>query len=220
MISEAEHQKKPGASKQSWFSKLFTPRVNFYLLLQDQAETTLSGMIALEQYMIDGLPEHGQTVRDLERQADEQKLSLEAKLNDSFVTPFDREDIYDVSLFMDEIINSAKATVREIEAMEVTPNNPVYKEMAGTLVEGTRSIHASVHQLRSNLREAANHAQMARKSENRFANTYRSAVKQLYHIDDLKLILKTTEVFRCLFNGAGNIDRLGEKLLHVIVKMS
>jgi hypothetical protein len=42
----------------------------------------------------------------------------------------------------------------------------------------------------------------------------------LYDKDDLKVILKTSEVLRCMLNGATRIDRLGEKLLHVIVKLS
>jgi hypothetical protein len=42
----------------------------------------------------------------------------------------------------------------------------------------------------------------------------------LYEKDDLKVILKTSEVLRAMLNGATRIDRVGEKLLHVIVKMS
>jgi uncharacterized protein Yka (UPF0111/DUF47 family) len=206
--------------KDSWLSHLFKPKVDFYLLLQQQAETTLSGMIALEHYMMNGEKEHSQKVRELEKFADGQKLALERKLNDSFVTPFDREDIYDVSVFMDEIINSAKATVRETEAMQLVPSDSQYKEMAGTLVEGTRAIHGCIHQLHLNLPEAASYAQLARKSENRFNKSYRDAMAHLYEQDDLKVILKTTEVLRSMMNGATRIDRLGEKLLHVIVKMS
>lgn len=211
---------KLAKKKDSWLSHLFKPKVDFYLLLQQQAETTLSGMIALEHYMMNGEKEHSQKVRELEKFADGQKMALERKLNDSFVTPFDREDIYDVSVFMDEIINSAKATVRETEAMQLVPSDSQFKEMAGTLVEGTRAIHGCIHQLHLNLPEAASHAQLARKSENRFNKSYRDAMAHLYEKDDLKVILKTTEVLRSMMNGATRIDRLGEKLLHVIVKMS
>jgi uncharacterized protein Yka (UPF0111/DUF47 family) len=206
--------------KESWLHKLFEPKTNFYLLLQQQAETTLNGMIALEEYMSSGEKEKGQKVRELEKFADGQKLGLERKLVDSFVTPFDREDIYDVSTYMDEIINAAKATVRETEAMQFVPNEQIYKEMAGTLVEGTRAIHGSLRELNVNIREAAIHAQQARKSENRFNNTYREAMTLLYNTDDVKQILKTTEVLRCMMNAAVRIDRLGEKLLHVIVKLT
>ncbi len=206
--------------KEFWFSRLFEPNIDFFALLVEQSQTTLAGMVALEEYVTDGDVLLGQKVRELERQADEEKLSLEKKLADSFVTPFDREDIYDISIFMDEIINSAKATVREIEAMQISPKHPSFKEMASTLVEGTRSINNSVHHMKANLREAAEYAQLARKSENRFNKNYRAAMSQLFVQTDFKLILKTSEVYRSMMNGAEKIDRLGEKLLHVIIKMS
>jgi uncharacterized protein Yka (UPF0111/DUF47 family) len=215
-----DEKPKVEIKKGSWLKALFKPKVDFYLLLQQQAETTLAGMVALEHYMTNGEKEHSQKVRELEKFADGQKLALERKLNDSFVTPFDREDIYDVSVFMDEIINAAKAVVRETEAMQLVPRDALYKEMAGTLVEGTRAIHGSIHQLHLNLPEAASHANLARKSENQFNKSYREAMTHLYDKDDLKVILKTSEVLRCMLNGATRIDRLGEKLLHVIVKLS
>lgn len=206
--------------KVSWFGKLFEPQINFYALLQNQSQTTLEGMLALENFMAEGAPEFAQKVRELERQADEQKLLLERKLTDSFVTPFDREDIYDISVYLDEIINSAKATVREVEAMELSPKNTQFREMAATLIEGTRCINNSFRHLNKNLKEAAEEAQLARKSENRFTKSYRSAMSQLFDSEDFKQIFKMAEVYRSMKTGSEKIDRLGEKLLHVIVKMT
>jgi uncharacterized protein len=214
MVSSAERK------KDNWLSKLFEPHVNFYALLQNQSQTTLEGMLALEDFMAEGEPQFAQKVRELERHADEQKLLLERKLTDSFVTPFDREDIYDISVYMDEIINSAKATVREVEAMDISPKQTQFKEMASTLIEGTRCINNCFKHLNKNLKQATEEAQLARKSENRFNKNYRAAMKQLLLQDDFKLIFKTTEVYRSMKTGSEKIDRLGEKLLHVIVKMT
>jgi uncharacterized protein Yka (UPF0111/DUF47 family) len=212
-MEEKAKSKEPS----NWLSKLFAPKSDFYKLLQEQADTTLSGMVALGDYMTNGSVEHSKKVRELEKFADQQKLSLERKLNESFVTPFDREDIYDVSVYMDEIINAAKATVRETEAMQLVPSEAIYKELALTLIEGTRAIHGAIYQLHNNLKESAAYAQLARKSENRFIKTYREAMARLFELNDLKQILKTTEVLRCLMKAATGIDQLGEKLLHVIV---
>ncbi|MDR3612621.1 MAG: DUF47 family protein [Candidatus Obscuribacterales bacterium] len=203
-----------------WLSKLFEPKHDFYALLREQSQTTLSGMLALQSYLTTGSLENKQKVRDLESAADEQKLSLEKKLNDSFVTPFDREDIYDIAVFLDEIINAAKATVREMDAMQMHPSDPAFIEMAEILVEGTRCINSSFHQLNRNHKEAYEFAQLARKSENRLGKTYRVAMSELFAQDDIKLIFKTTEIYRSLLYASERINLLGEKLLHVIVKMS
>jgi uncharacterized protein Yka (UPF0111/DUF47 family) len=204
----------------SWLSKLLEPKHDFYALLREQSQTTLSGMLALQSYLTTGSLENKQKVRDFESAADEQKLSLEKKLNDSFVTPFDREDIYDIAVFLDEIINAAKNTVREMDAMQVHPSDPAFIEMAEILVEGTRCINSSFHQLNRNHKEAYEFARLARKSENRLSKTYRMAMSELFAQEDVKLIFKTTEIYRSLLNAAVSINVLGEKLLHVIVKMS
>ena len=204
----------------NWLAKLFEPKHDFYELLQMQSQTTLAGMIALQAYLNAGSLENKQKVRDLESAADEQKLNLEKKLNDSFITPFDREDIYDIAVFLDEIINAAKNTVREMDAMQMHPSDPAFIEMSEILVEGTRCINSSFHQLNRNLKEAYEFARLARKAENRLSKTYRMAMSELLAQDDVKLIFKTTEVYRALLAAAVKINVLGEKLLHVIVKMS
>jgi len=206
----------------SWWPGLsFEPATDFYELLNKQAAKTLEGVEALAAWIGDGAEERCQRVRDLEREADELKLDLERKLVESFVTPIDREDIYDLSARLDEVINSAKATVREIEGLDVSPqNDPFLREMADVLVEGTRCLVLSFAALKGELKEASNQAFLSRKSENRLAKIYRQAMRQLFTLDDFKKVLVTREVYRYMLQGAERIDVVGEKLLHVVVKIS
>jgi hypothetical protein len=208
------------ANSPSWFSRLFEPRINFYQLLCGHAMKVLAGMEALEQWCESGARERCQTVRDLENEADELKLDLEKKLVEAFVTPFDREDIYDLAYSLDEIINAAKAVVREMEALQVHYDGSLMREMVSTLVEGTRCLKRSFETLEDDLQEAANQATLARKSDNRFSRTYRAAMRELFSLDDFKIVLKTREIYRSLLVASERIDAVGEKLLHIIVKIS
>lgn len=203
-----------------WFRRLFEPPVDFHALLNRQAVKTLQGMEALDAWIVNGAEERGQAVRDLERQADELKLDLERKLVQSFITPIDREDIYDLSACLDEVINAAKATVREIEALEMAAHDGHLREMSQTLVEGTRCLVLSFAALKNDPGEAISQAILARKSENRFTKVYRQAMRHLFRLDDLKQILRVREVYRSMLQAAERIDVVGEKLLHVIVKVS
>ena len=110
--------------------------------------------------------------------------------------------------------------VREIEALEVSPNDVFLRQMAEVLVEGTRCLQQSFAALRSNLREASDQAYLARKSENRFGKIYRQAMRQLFQLDDFKEVLRRREVYRYMLQTAEKIDFVGEKLLHVIIKIS
>src|SRR5690348_3227265 len=101
--------------RRNLFGKVFEPKVDFYALLSQQANKTLEGMEALAEWMRSDSNERCQTVRVLEEEADQLKFQLGQKLVESFVTPIDREDIYDLSGRLDEVINAAKATLREME---------------------------------------------------------------------------------------------------------
>lgn len=207
--------------RKSWFKvRIFEPPIDFYALLERQASKTLEGVEALSAWLDQGTETRGQRVRELEKEADELKLDLSKKLVESFVTPFDREDIYDLSARLDEVINGAKYVVREIEALEVSSDDSFLRPMAEVLVEGTRCLHQSFANLKTNLKEASEQAFLARKSETRFAKIYRQAMRQLYSIDDVKKILKTREVYKYMLQTAEKIDVVGEKLLHIIVKIS
>lgn len=201
-----------------WFAGIFEPTVDFFALLSTQAAKTTEGVEALALWLKNEPGATGQRVRELEREADEMKYSLARKLEDSFVTPIDREDIYELSLSLDEVINSAKDVVRAMEAFDVQAEEHL-ADMSQVLLEGTRFLKDSIDSMKSDSKLAAQKAQAARKEENKFSKKYRNAMRELFAQDDLKLILKVNEVYKTMMVGANHLDRVGEKVLHVLVKL-
>ncbi|MFN8655524.1 MAG: DUF47 family protein [Candidatus Obscuribacterales bacterium] len=207
-------------AKFNLFGGLFEPSADFYDMLSKQANKTLEGMEALQEWLgSQDEDARGQDVRDREREADELKFALGKKLVETFITPFDREDVYDLSLSLDEVINAAKGTVREVEAFEVPRQVKGMCDLAALLVEGTRCLAAAFAALRTDRREAAEQALMARKIENKVTKAYRLAISELFEEDDIKRILRFKEVYKTLLLAAEKIDVVGEKLLHAIIKM-
>ncbi len=204
----------------SWLGLLFDKGTDFYQLLSEQATKNLQGLEALNSWLETGEQEQADRVRSLEKEADELKLKLEFKLVESFVTPIDREDIYDLSNCLDNIINAAKATVREVEALEVSIKAPLVCEMSGILVEGGRCLLNALNALKQKPGEVITQALLARKSENRFVKVYRQAMKEAFCLKDQIEILKTVELYRALMEIAEKIDFVGERLLHVMVKIT
>lgn len=207
-----------GQIKLPFLSRFYKPPVDFYDLLVQHAAKTLEGMQELATWFETGEESHRQRVLEIERQADAIKLDLQLKLGATFITPIDREDIFDLSIKLDEVMNGAKAIVREMEAMDVYPQTGALQQFSIILLEGTRCLHNAFASLKSDLKEAGNQAFLARKSENRFTKVYRNATHELFTYNDLKSILKSYEVYRYMLQTAERIDKLGEKLIHVIVK--
>lgn len=212
-----------GGIRPRWlWGSMFEPSTDFYELMEQHARKTLEGMRALREWVsTDNREERCQRVRDLENEADVLKLELGRKLFDAFITPFDREDIFELITRMDEVINAAKSTVREIEAYDIDPNlTPHITELIDILVEGTNFLVLSICHLRSNLPEASAEALLARKAENKFTKAYRQSMKELLKDEDVKKILRTKEVYRSLSLLAEKIDLVGERLQQCVIKMS
>jgi len=94
----------------------------FVELLIQQTEITHSGMELLESWLKDLNREiEGKSVKEMkrmEREADEVRRILIDELNNTFVTPLDREDIFTLSLYIDNIIDYAYTTVEEMHLLE------------------------------------------------------------------------------------------------------
>ena len=51
---------------------------------------------------------------------------MEDNLIEAFATPFDRQDIYSLSVEMDRIVEYAKSTLTEMEAFEVVEDSIIH----------------------------------------------------------------------------------------------
>ena len=75
-------------------SKLYPKEKDFYRMLYEQSSKALEGIKQLGKYMETGLEEDGKKIIVFEREADELRRILIEELNKTFITPFEREDIY------------------------------------------------------------------------------------------------------------------------------
>ena len=96
----------------------FKKRQNkFIKLIHDQAALTLEGLEALKEYMDNQVGAAAETLKTKEKEADEARRILIDELNRTFVTPFDREDIFALSRTIDDVIDYVYSTVDEMEIL-------------------------------------------------------------------------------------------------------
>lgn len=197
---------------------LFSKEVDFYNLLQEQSKLTLQGVCALEKYMITGNTEDGDEVNKLEKIADKKREILINELDKTFITPFDREDIFQLSKAIDDILDYSDTTVKEMGIYKLKPTEELL-EIVTVIKLSTDFIHKSVCNLNKNKKEGMEQALKAKKNENEVENLYRKNLSKLFEEEDVKYILKMREIFRHLSNCADKIDLAGDILGHIYVKM-
>ena len=207
-----------------WLQRFFKPQPDrFIQLLIQQADSTIRGMEALQEYMDDPCKERAQVVTRLEKEADEVRRILIDELNRTFVTPIDREDIFALSRAIDDIIDYGYSTVGEMDILEVEPNDYL-RRMTSLLCDAAREIYMGMLRLADHPGVAEDHAVRAKALENRVETVYREALADLFNqpqdVEHIVEMLKLREIYRHLSNAADRGDEAANVLSDIVVKMT
>jgi len=193
----------------------------FLELLIQQAEFTVEGMQMLLAYVKEPNEGLSQKVTQIEKDADEVRRILIEELNRTFVTPFDREDIFALSLTIDDVLDYANTTVEEMYMLDITPNLFI-ERIVSLLTDAAREIYMGVLRLEDHPGVANDHAVRAKALENRVETVYREAIADLFRmprdIDHVVEMLKLREIYRHLSNAADRGDQAANVIGDIVVK--
>ncbi len=194
-------------------------RCDFCAMLHSQSQKVLEGLDALYVWGERGDEQQRQKVKEIERQADELRRILIEELNQTFVTPFDREDIFSLSRAIDDVMDYADRTVDEMEIYEVKPNRYII-EMIDILRNATHELSDAIRLIQKYPSIALEHATKAKACENEMENTYHRALADLFKGTDTIYMLKMREIYRHLSNAADRGDEVANLIGDIVVKMT
>jgi len=203
---------------------LFKPKPNKFLqLLCQQAAVTVKGLELLKVYLEKRDSGIAKKIEATEKEADEIRRIMIEELMRTFVTPFDREDIFSLSREIDDVLDYANTTVEEMEILDVLPT-PYMQRMAAMLFDAAVEIEWAVQRLEDrHFSVASDHAQRAKGLENRVEAVYREALADLFrgpkHVKHVMTMLKVREIYRHLSNAADREDMAANVVSDIIMKM-
>lgn len=190
--------------------------IDFFDLLLEQTEKTRTGCKALLSFL-DGNCDASEVDR-IEREADDIRRIIIDELNQTFITPIDREDIFALSRAIDDVLDHAKNTVMEMEVFEAQSNEHLC-QMAELLLQGADQLVLAMKHLRKNPNVAVEYALRAKRIENRMNDRYLAALKQLFSGNDPRPMLKFREIYRHFNRSADRVDEAANIISNIVVKM-
>jgi predicted phosphate transport protein (TIGR00153 family) len=194
-------------------------KCDFCEMLHAQSQKVLEGLDALYAWSEAGVDAQREKVKDIEREADELRRIVIEELNQTFVTPFDRDDIFSLSRAIDDVMDYADRTVDEMEIYEVKPNNHVV-QMIDILRKAARELNDSIRLIQKYPNIALEHATKAKAAENEMENAYHRALAELFKGTDTVYMLKMREIYRHLSNAADRGDEAANLIGDIVVKMT
>jgi predicted phosphate transport protein (TIGR00153 family) len=92
----------------------------------------------------DRLAEHVAAIKKVEHEADVITHDVIVRINRSFITPFDREDIHELASRLDDVIDLIDGTARRAVMFRVTTLREPAKQLAGVIVRAGAALEEAV----------------------------------------------------------------------------
>ena len=127
------------------------PRDQEFFTLFDELATHLSAAARLLCELLEHpsrLQEQIRSIKEVEHKADQLTHEINTRIDRSFVTPIDREDIHALSTRLDDVIDLLDGTARRVETFHIGEVKQPARKLANLLVEATEHLKKGVKGIR------------------------------------------------------------------------
>jgi predicted phosphate transport protein (TIGR00153 family) len=180
--------------------KLIPREGKFFDLFEQQAATIVAAAGVLEELVLDypNAKEKVQRIRDLEHQGDTLTHEVVKKLNTTFITPIDREDIYALASRLDDILDLIDAVADRLLLYRVSKPTPGSVDMAKIIVKTAEATDRAVRCLRTLSPYYHKHAVEVNRLENEADRLLRDLLAGLFDGTDPVEIIKWKELYETM----------------------
>jgi uncharacterized protein len=194
----------------------------FYDLFTESAQHLVDGALLLAEMLGDGNDQVATAakMREAEHQADETTHTIVRRVNKTFVTPFDREDIYRLAAGLDDVMDYMEEAVDLVLLYDI-------KSLPGELAELVEVIHqaaditaAAMPRLRT-MKDLEEYWIEVNRLENQGDKTYRRIVARLFDgtLDALE-VMKLKEIVDSLEAAIDAFETVANTVEQIAVKES
>jgi predicted phosphate transport protein (TIGR00153 family) len=211
------------------FLKFFVPKDHsFFPLFESDAQNLVKAAELLKELMASTeLGEHeriNKEIKDIEHIGDEITDKTYVQLNKSFITPFDREDIHELTAHIDDVVDSINGVSRRICLYKPKKLIPIYKEMADLVYEAAKEIEIAIHCLKdpvSNKEKITFACDKVKEIEHKADELYFVGVSELFEKEeDPKELLKNNKILEILERCVDDAEDVTDTLKAILIKMA
>lgn len=157
-------------------------------------------------------------IKSVEHECDELAHSVTTKLNKSFITPFDREDIYTLAMALDDVCDYIDASARSIVMYDIHGNDPHAQQLALIIQKLAGEIYGAVSFLKV-AKGMEQHLLNIQRLENDADDIYFRAMAELFkNSPDAVRLIKYKELFDMLENATDKCEYVGNIIESIVLK--
>src|SRR5687767_5747428 len=157
-------------------------------------------------------------IKDIEHGCDQLTHQITNKLNKSFITPFDREDIYTLAVALDDICDYIDAGVRAVVMYGIVEQNAHSRQLARIIRDLGVEIKAAVSVL-SRPNGINERFKEIHRLENEADEVYFRAIGQLFAEEkDPIAVIKWKEFYEILENATDRCESVANIIESIVLK--
>lgn len=192
-----------------------------YFGLFERAGANMERAGALLDEMLAGFPDSqglAEDIRECERAGDEITHELIGRLNRTFVTPIDREDILDLASSLDDIVDYIEEVADYLGLYKIEAPMAQAQSLAHVLGQATAQIALAIPLLRG-FRDLSEHTVEVHRLENAGDRIVRGAIASLFEAGvDPMVVIRWKDIFERLENAIDATERAADVLDGILIK--
>jgi uncharacterized protein len=202
---------------------LIPKETSFYDLFAKSADNLVVGAALLTELLSAAKADRGaiaDRMREVEHAGDEATHAIYRQLNSSFITPFDREDIYGLASSLDDVMDAMEAAVDLVALYQIDELPAGVTDQVDVLVRAADLTAEAMPRLRS-MKDLAEYWIEINRLENQADQIYRRLLAHLFSGEyDALTVMKLREVVEYLEEAADKFEHVANTIETIAVKES
>ena len=179
-----------------------------------QGARMLEHMLASDPPLVDKAHE----IKEVEHQCDFLTHEIIQRLNKTFVTPIDREDIHELAKTLDDVMDAIDSAAALLPLYRIDKVRPGARELTRVILQQTDEIRAAVEAL-ENRKGVLERAIEINRLENEADRIHKQAIGQLFDEETNPIVvLKWKEILDVLEEATDACEDVANLLENVVVK--
>jgi predicted phosphate transport protein (TIGR00153 family) len=202
-------------------SQVFLPRDREFFDLFEEAGGNILRAAELLETMLRDYPEHSELARDIlicEQQGDRITHDIVQRLNNTFVTPIDREDILALASALDDIVDFIEETADFLGLYKIEAAMEDAQKLASVLVDASRQIAEAMPRLRG-FKDVSHYTVEINRLENDGDRIQREALAALFAdgIDPM-VVIRWKDIYERLEEAIDATEKVAYTLEGIVLK--
>lgn len=196
----------------------------FFDILEEASSNLIDGSRELSAFMLhaEDREQRAPIIKDLERKGDVTTHEILRKINRSFTTPLEREDIHALATRIDKVLDAIESLANRITIFKLRDLTGVCMELGNVLIEAVSEIDKAVKFLRDmkNIEELEACCAQINRLESRADTLSRKAVAELFDKppSDVLELIKWKEIYERLEDALDLCARVADVIEAILVK--